>query len=140
MSMDSPTWRIGELAEAAGLTVRTLHHYDRIGLLCPSLRNKGGHRVYTSDDAQRLYQIVALRGLGLSLGQIRDCVSTEMDPRPLMAEQVRILSAQIESGVRLRTRLISLLESLEPYAEPDGRDLLQLIQQTADVGASSPTT
>jgi len=134
MSMNSQTWRVGELAEAAGLTVRTLHHYDRIGLLCPSLRNEGGHRVYTGDDARRLFQIVALRGLGLTLGQIQDCLTKKLDPRPLLAEQVRTLSAQIESGGRLRTRLLSLLEVLEQRNEPDGHDLLQLIQQTVDVG------
>jgi DNA-binding transcriptional MerR regulator len=138
MSMNSQTWRVGELAEAAGLTVRTLHHYDRIGLLCPSLRNEGGHRVYTGDDARRLFQIVALRGLGLTLGQIQDCLTKKLDPRPLLAEQVRTLSAQIESGGRLRTRLLSLLEVLEQRNEPDGDDLLQLIQQTGTAEPLSP--
>src|ERR1700744_6163652 len=105
MSPQPQTWRIGELADAVGLTVRTLRHYDQIGLLCPSLRNGGGHRVYTSGDARRPYQIVALRGLGLQLGQIRACLSTQLDPRPLIAEQVRTLTAQIQAGTQLRSRL-----------------------------------
>jgi hypothetical protein len=74
------TWRT---SRAAGLTVRTLHHYDQIGLLCPSRRSVGGHRLYGGADARRLYQIVALRGLGLQFGQIRACLSAELDPRPL---------------------------------------------------------
>jgi DNA-binding transcriptional MerR regulator len=134
VSSETTTWKIGELADAAGLTVRTLHHYDQIGLLRPSLRNECGYRLYTGGDARRLYQIVALRGLGLQLGQIRDYLSTEVDPRPLIAEQLATLTAQIQAATQLRSRLISLLELLDQQGEPDGRDLLELIQQTADVG------
>jgi DNA-binding transcriptional MerR regulator len=134
VSTDTRTWRIGELAEAAGLTVRTLHHYDQIGLLCPSQRSVGGHRLYGGADARRLYQIVALRGLGLQLGQIRECLSAELDPRPLVAEQLRGLSAQLEAGERLRSRLVSLLRALDRHQQPAGSDLLDLIQQTAEVG------
>ena len=43
-------WKVGELAERTGLTVRTLHHYDAIGLLCPSRRTEGGARLYGRDD------------------------------------------------------------------------------------------
>jgi DNA-binding transcriptional MerR regulator len=134
VSSKTTTWKIGELADASGLTVRTLHHYDQIGLLCPSLRNAVGYRLYTGDDARRLYQIVALRGLGLQLGQIRDYLGAEVDPRPLIAEQVRTLSAQIEAATQLRNRLVSLLELLDQEGASDGLDLLELIRQTADVG------
>jgi DNA-binding transcriptional MerR regulator len=64
------TWKIGELARATGLTVRTLHHYDEIGLLAPGRRTYGGHRLYTADDVRRLYRVVALRALGLSLDEV----------------------------------------------------------------------
>jgi MerR family transcriptional regulator, thiopeptide resistance regulator len=134
VTADTRTWRIGELAEAAGLTVRTLHHYDQIGLLCPSRRSVGGHRLYGGADARRLYQIVALRGLGLQLGQIRECLGAELDPRPLVAEQLRGLTAQLEAGERLRSRLVSLLQALDRHEQPAGGDLLDLIQQTAEVG------
>jgi DNA-binding transcriptional MerR regulator len=131
---ETTTWKIGQLADAAGLTVRTLRHYDQIGLLCPSLRNAVGYRLSTGDDAQRLYQIVALRGLGLQLRQIRDCLSAGVDPQPLIAEQVRTLNAQIEAATQLRNRLVSLLELLHQEGTPDGLDLLELIRHTADVG------
>jgi DNA-binding transcriptional MerR regulator len=134
MSTEATTWKIGEMADAAGLSVRTLHYYDQIGLLRPSLRNPGGYRLYTGDDASRLYQIVALRSLGLQLGQIRDYLSTEVDARALIAEQARILTVKIEAATQLRSRLLSLLDSLEQNSQPDGGDLLELIQQTADVG------
>jgi MerR family transcriptional regulator, thiopeptide resistance regulator len=64
------TWKVGTLAKATGLTVRTLHHYDEIGLLQPSARLAGGHRLYDADDVARLYQIIRLRQLGFPLSQV----------------------------------------------------------------------
>jgi MerR family transcriptional regulator, thiopeptide resistance regulator len=55
---------IGALAKRAGLTVRTLHHYDAIGLLSPSGRSGGGYRLYAKADVMRLHQILALRQFG----------------------------------------------------------------------------
>src|SRR5215472_2563993 len=64
------TWKVGALARATGLTVRTLHHYDEIGLLQPSTRLAGGHRLYDTDDLTRLYRIIRLRQLGFPLSQV----------------------------------------------------------------------
>jgi DNA-binding transcriptional MerR regulator len=55
--------RIGEVAAATGLTVRTLHHSDEIGLLAPSARSASGYRLYADDDVRRLYRTVAFRRL-----------------------------------------------------------------------------
>src|SRR6516165_7425563 len=66
--------KIGELARRTGLTVRTLHHYDAIGLLHPSLHTEAGHRLYTADDIARLQQVLSLRQLGFSLDQVRECL------------------------------------------------------------------
>ena len=54
-------WKVGALAEASGLTVRTLHHWDQIGLLSPSRRTASGHREYGEPDVVRLYQVLVLR-------------------------------------------------------------------------------
>ncbi|GAA2522214.1 hypothetical protein Ahu01nite_083750 [Winogradskya humida] len=70
MGAEEPTWSVGELAAATGLTVRTLHHYDEIGLVRPSRRNAAGHRRYTAGDVRRLHRVVALRGFGFSLAEI----------------------------------------------------------------------
>lgn len=64
------TWRVGDLAKATGLTVRTLHYYEQIGLVIPSSRSKGGHRLYSPKDVFKLQQILALKYLGVSLGAI----------------------------------------------------------------------
>ena len=66
----SGTYRIGEFAELAGVTVRALHHYDRIGLLKPQ-RGKSGNRLYRLEDLQRLEQIAALKFLGIPLQEIK---------------------------------------------------------------------
>ena len=66
--------QVGELAKITGLTIRTLHHYDEIALLKPSLRTEAGYRVYTAADVARLQHILSLRQLGFSLNEIRDCL------------------------------------------------------------------
>lgn len=69
-STNEHTWRVGELATVTDVTVRTLRHYDEIGLLGPSARTETGPRRYTSTDVARLQQILALRALGLSRSDI----------------------------------------------------------------------
>ena len=66
----SGTYRIGEFAELAGVTVRALHHYDRIGLLKPQ-RGNSGNRLYRLQDLERLEQIAALKFLGIPLQEIK---------------------------------------------------------------------
>ncbi len=65
-------YRAREFAERAGVTVRTLHHYDRVGLLKPSGRTAAGYRLYGEADLARLQQVVTLKFIGLSLTQIKD--------------------------------------------------------------------
>ncbi|MCL1692090.1 MAG: MerR family transcriptional regulator [Actinomycetia bacterium] len=64
------TTTIGDVARMAGVTVRTLHHYDEIALLVPSERRQNGYRGYSDDDIARLQQILAYRELGLGLDEI----------------------------------------------------------------------
>jgi DNA-binding transcriptional MerR regulator len=125
-------WKIGELASATGLTVRTLHHYDQIGLLSSSLRTTSGHRLYTADDATRLYQIVALRRLGLRLDQIKDCLVDQVDPATIIAEQLRALTVQLKGGERLRIQLTALLDALAQHQQPTAADLLAVVAQTTE--------
>jgi len=61
--------QVGELAKRAGITVRTLHHYEQTGLLLPSARSAAGYRLYNLADVQRLHMIQALAKAGLALFQ-----------------------------------------------------------------------
>ena len=61
---------VGEVAELAGVTVRTLHHYDELGLLSPSGRSDAGYRLYSHEDLARLREILIWRSLGFPLTEI----------------------------------------------------------------------
>ena len=64
-----------EFAQQTGVTVRTLHHYDRLGLLKPSRHSRAGYRLYRESDVARLEQIVALKFIGFSLNEIKEILS-----------------------------------------------------------------
>lgn len=64
------TFTVGQVADLLGVTVRTLHHYDKIGLLTPSERSAAGYRLYTEGDLTRLQQVVVYRRLEMPLDQI----------------------------------------------------------------------
>jgi DNA-binding transcriptional MerR regulator len=70
-------YRAGEFAELAGVTVRTLHHYDELGLLTPSAHSEAGYRLYTMEDLARLSQIQALRFIGMPLKDMRQILDGE---------------------------------------------------------------
>ncbi|MFF8989335.1 MerR family transcriptional regulator [Streptomyces sp. NPDC014983] len=65
---------VGRVAELAGVTVRTLHHYDEIGLVRPSARTAAGYRAYAAPDVERLREVLAYRRLGFGLREIADLV------------------------------------------------------------------
>lgn len=67
--------QIGEVATRVGLSLRTIRHWDEVGLVVPSARSTGGFRLYTEDDVERLQFIKTLKPLDLSLDQIKDLVS-----------------------------------------------------------------
>ena len=75
----STTFSVGQVAEMFGVTVRTLHHYDEIGLLVPSERSRAGYRLYTDADLIRLQQIVVYRRLEFPLEQIATLLAEEAD-------------------------------------------------------------
>ena len=101
--------QVGELARRTGLTVRTLHHYDEIGLLKPSLHTESGYRLYTAADVARLQQVLSLRSLGFSLEQVRDCL-TRPDFAPL--EVIRLHLARLRGQIELERKLCERLETL----------------------------
>ncbi|MEO8023108.1 MerR family transcriptional regulator [Polaromonas sp.] len=112
--------KVGELAKHTGLTVRTLHHYDEIGLLTPSARSESGYRLYSTGDVARLHGIQALRHLGLALADIAamlDGASTS--PGLIIEQQMRALDREITQATELRSRLDLLQGQLALGGEPD---------------------
>ncbi|MDR9854789.1 MerR family transcriptional regulator [Paenibacillus sp. VCA1] len=98
---------VKEVAELAGISVRTLHHYDEIGLLHPSRTTEAGYRVYTDEDLAKLQQILFFRELGFPLKQIREIVSRpDFDRMEAMELHHKLL---LEKRIRLE-RMIETLE------------------------------
>ena len=124
------TWKVGELARQTGLTVRTLHHYDEIGLLSPSHRTGAGHRLYGSEDLARLLQILSLRQLGFSLEEIRECVARpDFSLQRTLDLHVARLDAQIERQRRLRDRLRTVALRLKAAEEVSVDDFLKTMEE-----------
>ena len=127
-------WKVGELAARTGLTVRTLHHYDAIGLLSPSGRtgsNHGsGHRLYTAADVERLQQIVSLKMLGFSLDEIREYLSrNDYDPRQVVRLHLQRVRGQAEKLRKLAERLGALADRLNRAEAVSPDDFLTTIEE-----------
>jgi DNA-binding transcriptional MerR regulator len=107
--------RIHEFAQLADVTVRTLHHYDRLGLLKPQ-RTQAGYRLYTLNDLERLEQIVALKFLGLPLKRIK----TLLDRGSLeLPNALRMQRAALQEKRRLLDQAISAIEQAEKAIRRD---------------------
>ncbi|MYW00894.1 MerR family transcriptional regulator [Streptomyces sp. SID3343] len=127
------SWKVGRLAESAGLTVRTLHHWDELGVLSPSRRTPSGHREYTEDDLVRLYRVLALRSLGLDLDTVRTCLDTGVDPIRLVRDHRAGVDEAITRLTALRERLDRVEAGLVAGEEPDTAALIAQLGTTLPV-------
>jgi len=122
-------WKIGELAAEAGITVRALRHYDRIGLLVPSERSEGGHRLYSHHDVSQLYRIVALRSLDFGLADISSALESQPEALPaLIQSQLQRVESDLALQARLRSRLQHLADVLDENATPTANQLLEALE------------
>jgi DNA-binding transcriptional MerR regulator len=122
--------KVGELARRTGLTVRTLHHYDQIGLLKPSLHSESGYRLYSAGDVARLQRVLSLRQLGFSLEQVRDCLDRDgFAPLDVITMHVNRLREQIDLQRKLCGRLESLAVHLRSAEEVSADEFLQAIEE-----------
>ncbi|WP_374580631.1 MerR family transcriptional regulator [Pseudoduganella sp.] len=122
--------KVGELARRAGLTVRTLHHYDSIGLLKPSGRSDAGYRLYNRDDVARLHQVQALRRFGMALADIGHFLAQPGASLPdLIARQIDALDHQIAEAAKLRAQLSALRGQLLAGEEPELASWLTTLEQ-----------
>jgi len=121
--------KVGELAKRCGLTVRTLHHYDAIGLLAPSARSDSGYRLYNRDDIAQLHQIQALRRFGLSLADVGAVLANPgTHLSSIVDQQIRMLDSQIAQSTTLRDRLAQLQGQLRRGEEPELTDWLTTLE------------
>lgn len=122
-------YRVSEFAAKTGVTVRTLHHYDRLGLLRPSGRTEAGHRLYGERDFARLQQIVTLKFIGLPLRQIKELLEGgELDLESTLRLQRRLL---LEKRLQVEAAIAAIEEAeraLKSGATPDLAALKKIIE------------
>ncbi|MFE6483199.1 MerR family transcriptional regulator [Streptomyces sp. NPDC057757] len=103
---------VGRVAGFAGVTVRTLHHYDEIGLLVPSGRSHAGHRRYSDADLDRLQQILFYRELGFPLEEVAALLDDPAaDPRAHLRRQHELLTARIEKLQKMAAAVEHAMEA-----------------------------
>ena len=122
-------YQVNEFAELAGVTVRTLHHYDRLGLLKPGRRTASGYRLYSERDFARLEQIVVLKFLGLPLKEIRKLLKGESALGETLRRQQFVLA---EKRRQLDTAIHAIHKAeraLASTGEPDYLLFQQIIKE-----------
>ena len=135
-------YTVGRVADLSGVTIRTLHYYDEVGLLSPGGRSAAGYRVYEDRDLERLRRILFYRELGFTLGEISTIVD---DPRTdtlghlrrqrgLLNERIERLSAMVDAidyEMEARTMDIPLTpeERLEVFGEFRPEDYAEEAEQ-----------
>ena len=123
-------WKVGELATRTGVSVRTLHYYDEIGLLSPSQRTGSGHRLYGADDVVRLQQIKSCRQLGFSLAEIRDLLSRpDYAPQQVIQLHIERLEEQIQLQRRLCTQLEAIAKRLRAAEQVSVEEFVRTIKE-----------
>ncbi|MEW2356557.1 MerR family transcriptional regulator [Spirillospora sp. NPDC029432] len=111
-------WTIQELAARAGITSRTLRHYDRIGLLAPSRVGPNGYRHYNATAVARLQRILLMRRLGMGLPAIAEVLADEVDTRDGLRAHIAALEEERDRIDRQIRSVRHTLEALEAGAEP----------------------
>ena len=134
--MSEASLKIGEVARRTGLSVRTLRHYDELGLLLPSDRTYGGHRLYSSDDFRRLLAVQLLKSLGLSLTEVKAALD---DPGFDAAGVLEDHIATVEHRLAAEQELLRRLRDLQGAAETGWEEVLALIALTERLSHREPT-
>jgi MerR family transcriptional regulator, thiopeptide resistance regulator len=121
--------RASEFAQLTGVTVRTLHHYDRSGLLKPSGHTAAGHRLYGERDFVRLQQVVTLKFLGFPLNQIKQILDRQDFD---LAEAIRFQREMVAQKQRRLGRVVQALERVEgvlsAQEEPDWESFAKIVE------------
>jgi DNA-binding transcriptional MerR regulator len=122
-------YQVREFAERSGVTIRTLHHYDHLGLLKPAVYSEAGYRLYSDDDFVRLQQIVTLKFLGFSLKQIHDLLDGEVLDLPGMFRLQRDIMGEKRRQLDLAIQAIDAAERTALRDAPPDRELfLRIIE------------
>lgn len=110
-SQQGSGWPVGQVARRSGVTIRTLHHYEHIGLLVPGARSDAGYRLYTDADIDRLSRILYYRALGFTLDEIAALLDDPaLDAWAHLTRQRDLLAGRVR---QLETMLVAVERELE---------------------------
>ena len=118
---------VGDVARRAGITVRTLHHYDEVGLVTPSDRTEGGYRLYGPEAIDRLQEVLFFRELGFGLEEIRGIVDApEYQRAAALARQRRLVEQKA-------TRLLDMMDALDVAIEAERQGIVMNPEEKLEV-------
>jgi DNA-binding transcriptional MerR regulator len=124
-------YSVGEVSRAARVTVRTLHHYDDIGLLRPGGRSEAGYRLYSAADLERLQRVLCYRELGFGLDQITAILDDPaVDPLDHLRRQHRLLTGRIEQLQRMVDAVEKTMEARKMGINLDPHEMLEVFGDT----------
>lgn len=128
-SVGNETWKVGELSRLTGITIRTLHHYDEIGLLSPSSHTASGHRLYSEADIIKLQQIMSLKQLGFALDEIKQMFERpDYNPKQVIKMQIERLNEEIRIKKELRSQMKELEDVFDRVNKPNSEQFIKAIQ------------
>src|SRR5579872_7206229 len=105
-------WYVKDLSKLTGVSVQTLHHYDRIDLLKPSVRLPNGYRVYSEKDLLQLQQIIALKFFGFELAQIKALLTDNAGALEHFTVQAKLLEQKANTLLDASNTLKSIVSDV----------------------------
>ncbi|MCB9492730.1 MAG: MerR family transcriptional regulator [Epsilonproteobacteria bacterium] len=121
-------WYVKDLSQLTGVSVQTLHHYDRIGLLKPSVRRPNGYRLYSEDDLLRLEQIIALKFFGFELSQIKEFLAGNAGTLEHFTVQAKLLEQKANKLLEASTVLNSVIADVSDDKSIPWENIITLIK------------
>ncbi|MDP3559651.1 MAG: MerR family transcriptional regulator [Legionellaceae bacterium] len=121
-------WFVKDLSKVTGISVQTLHHYDRIQLLKPSLRLTNGYRVYSEKDLLKLQQIIALKFFGFELSQIKTLLSEESSALKHFNSQAQLLEQKASALLEGAKTLRGIIDAVDDHKSIPWKTIIQLIE------------
>jgi DNA-binding transcriptional MerR regulator len=121
-------WFVKDLSKLTGVSVQTLHHYDRIQLLKPSLRLANGYRVYSEKDLLKLQQIIALKFFGFELSHIQQILSQEQDVAKNFSMQAKFLREKAETLLEASQILTRITDECNQSKSISWKQVISLIE------------
>ncbi|GAB2958162.1 MerR family transcriptional regulator [Streptomyces pseudoechinosporeus] len=135
---DQRQMQIGEVAERTGLSLRTIRHYEEVGLVIPSARSKGGFRLYTESDVERLMVIRRMKPLDFSLEEMRDLLDITdrlaVVENPPVGEELQRLRERLDSYRKVADARCETLRARLEMAEDFASTLRRRLQADAHSG------